>query len=401
MTQAPTPGPLSAEDVKLLVKGDLLLCKTWGVVRFDRFDDSGVRAFVLDLANDQVRLMKPINMAFIGRPDADGWMPWSGGENPVPGRRVVLRLRSGITSGVLASEEAAWGRSSIIAFRLAPTAPVEASGSELNPATADLVDRFAAELKLKLAKAEAKYGYAADWLKTDWQDELNESLAEHLQKGDPRDVAAYCAFAWHHGWPTSDVAGHIAPAPRPQPSGETRALLERIAAVRARKDFTPQHANAGLLTVLDDCAAILAFGGQQEDWRCPDCGAQADEWFDCCKNPARAEAEAQDEGAAGEPPLYGAWNYLKDPEGLARIRSSLLDTQDWHHAAPINCNSLARLLDTIEALRAHPSPPPAADADGVIRVLERICETQKRLYGNGTGLHLAMLDLCIDARAEL
>lgn len=130
MTQAPTPGPLSAEDVKLLVKGDLLLCKTWGVVRFDRFDDSGVRAFVLDLANDQVRLMKPINMAFIGRPDADGWMPWSGGENPVPGRRVVLRLRSGITSGVLASEEAAWGRSSIIAFRLAPTAPVEASGSE-------------------------------------------------------------------------------------------------------------------------------------------------------------------------------------------------------------------------------------------------------------------------------
>lgn len=94
-------------------------------------------------------------------------------------------------------ETVTWGE---IKRRLAPTAPVEASGSELHPATADLVDRFAAELKSKLAKAEAKYGYAADWLNTDWQDELSDSLAEHIQKGDPRDVAAYCAFAWHHGW---------------------------------------------------------------------------------------------------------------------------------------------------------------------------------------------------------
>ena len=61
------------------------------------------------------------------------------------------------------------------------------------------------------------------------------------------------------------------------------------------------------------------------------------------------------------------------------------------------CAAYEPLVDLNEIGRAHPSP----DADGVIRVLERICETQKRLYGNGTGLHLAMLDLCIDARAEL
>lgn len=24
-----------------------------------------------------------------------------------------------------------------------------------------------------------------------------------MTKGDPLDVAAYCAFAWHHGWPTA------------------------------------------------------------------------------------------------------------------------------------------------------------------------------------------------------
>jgi hypothetical protein len=67
-------------------------------------------------------------------------------------------------------------------------------------ATDDLVDRFAAALKAKLRAAEQKYGYSDDWLRDDWQGELIAKLLHHIQKGDPRDVAAYCAFAWHHGW---------------------------------------------------------------------------------------------------------------------------------------------------------------------------------------------------------
>lgn len=82
----------------------------------------------------------------------------------------------------------------------------------MNPNTSDLVDRFAVALKAKLAKAEQKYGYSDDWLKTDWKGELLESLAEHVFKGDPVDVAAYCAFAWHHGWSTSDAANAAPPA---------------------------------------------------------------------------------------------------------------------------------------------------------------------------------------------
>lgn len=64
-------------------------------------------------------------------------------------------------------------------------------------------------------------------------------------------------------------------------------------------------------------------------------------------------------------PLYGHLNYLKDPDGLAMIRKMLLEVRDWHDPAPINCNSLARLLDTIEALRASPSDQPsgAVEAD--------------------------------------
>lgn len=67
-------------------------------------------------------------------------------------------------------------------------------------ATDDLVDRFAAALKAKLREAEAKHGHTDDWTRDDWRDALRDQLQEHVLKGDPRDVAAYCAFAWHHSW---------------------------------------------------------------------------------------------------------------------------------------------------------------------------------------------------------
>lgn len=135
---------------------------------------------------------------------------------------------------------------------LAPLVPTEkADGAvvapgelELHPATAALVDRFAVALKQKLAKAEYKYGYSDGWLADDWRDDLIAKLAEHVQKGDPRDVAAYCAFAWHHGWPTTcypqaalpdaSQVGISAPAemkPEAQPSqaSEVReALIDSI-----------------------------------------------------------------------------------------------------------------------------------------------------------------------------
>lgn len=75
--------------------------------------------------------------------------------------------------------------------------------TELHPATARLVARFAEALSEKLAAAEKKYGYSDGWADADWMDECRAKLLEHIQKGDPRDVAAYCAFLWHHGECTS------------------------------------------------------------------------------------------------------------------------------------------------------------------------------------------------------
>ena len=72
--------------------------------------------------------------------------------------------------------------------------------SSLNPYTRKLVKGFAQALAQKLAKAEEKYGYSDGWMETAWIDsgECARKLLEHAKKGDPRDVAAYCAFLWYH-----------------------------------------------------------------------------------------------------------------------------------------------------------------------------------------------------------
>jgi len=66
----------------------------------------------------------------------------------------------------------------------------------------DLVDRFSEAIREKLRASEIKYGHNSGWMRDDWQADCQRSLNEHLAKGDPRDVAAYCAFLWHHAWLT-------------------------------------------------------------------------------------------------------------------------------------------------------------------------------------------------------
>jgi hypothetical protein len=75
--------------------------------------------------------------------------------------------------------------------------------ADLHQDTADLVARFAEALAKKLHAAEKKYGYSNGWKDDDWLGECKAKLIEHVEKGDPRDVAAYCAFLWHHSERTS------------------------------------------------------------------------------------------------------------------------------------------------------------------------------------------------------
>ncbi|WP_261534459.1 hypothetical protein [Burkholderia multivorans] len=79
-----------------------------------------------------------------------------------------------------------------------PTIP-----AELHPDTAKLVRRFARALANKLLAAQRKYGYSDNWMRDGWADECRAELMRHIHKGDPRDVAAYCAFLWHHNESTA------------------------------------------------------------------------------------------------------------------------------------------------------------------------------------------------------
>ncbi|XAI97167.1 hypothetical protein [Dolichospermum phage Dfl-JY45] len=81
-------------------------------------------------------------------------------------------------------------------------------GSSLHPDTAALIQRFSAALASKLAAAQVKRGLSTEWAQPDWMEECRQQLHRHVQKGDPVDVAAYCAFLWHHGESTAGPGGH-------------------------------------------------------------------------------------------------------------------------------------------------------------------------------------------------
>ena len=78
--------------------------------------------------------------------------------------------------------------------------PLSKGRAETDP-LADLVARFSAALLEKLRAAEAKG--RSGWDYPNWKRECVEGLHRHANKGDPRDVAAYAAFCWHHGWSTT------------------------------------------------------------------------------------------------------------------------------------------------------------------------------------------------------
>ncbi|EMK5743800.1 hypothetical protein ACX5HI_001526 [Proteus mirabilis] len=74
--------------------------------------------------------------------------------------------------------------------------------AELSENTAELVIKFAEAMAEKLHKSEQKYGYSEEWMLNNWELECKYQLMRHIQKGDPVDVANYCAFMLYHGWST-------------------------------------------------------------------------------------------------------------------------------------------------------------------------------------------------------
>ncbi|WP_225182149.1 hypothetical protein [Pectobacterium aroidearum] len=91
----------------------------------------------------------------------------------------------------------------------APPLPVVPEG--LHQDTAKLVVDFATALAEKLYKSQMKYGYDADWKSDGWTSQCQAHFHQHIAKGDPRDVSAYCAFMWYHGWKTEAQTPPVVP----------------------------------------------------------------------------------------------------------------------------------------------------------------------------------------------
>lgn len=94
--------------------------------------------------------------------------------------------------------------------------PAPVMPAELHPDTQNLVADFCTALAEKLYKAQLKYGYDADWKQDGWHAQCLAHFHQHIAKGDPRDVAAYCAFMWYHGWKTESVSGPVVPEEMPK-----------------------------------------------------------------------------------------------------------------------------------------------------------------------------------------
>lgn len=126
----------------------------------------------------------------------------------------------------------------------APQAPVMPFG--LHPDTKKLVTNFCTALAEKLYKAQLKYGYDTDWKQDGWPSQCQAHFHQHIAKGDPRDVAAYCAFMWWHGWSTKPAEG----------------LESRTVTVKLPESFYPDgDIDCPLVVELNDVKEMLTAAG--------------------------------------------------------------------------------------------------------------------------------------------
>lgn len=332
-TQAPTPGPLTSESVKLLVKGDLLR-RIDGRISIHGLEyESGLSGTYLD---GTTHANSPwSHFAFIGRPDADGWMPWSGGENPVPGQRVDLVVTDDVIENVL-SDDWDWDcqPDPIKSFRLAPAAPVEASGSEGEAGGC----------------AEPQVGRA-----------VYERI-EKLLKTDPTGWER--SYLCHLVGSVEEVGGYDGPRLDDFPYRKTVAAFLKLrdeSVGPGEADDEERMESADIILSLTTPARAEA---QDEDTPCTDCGDtgvthQTERRCSC------QEAEAQDEGAemtrllkladsalanvtAFEDDaryIMGNTNYAITENARSEIRSFLLAQSAKTSVRPKALEILERLLD--------------------------------------------------------
>jgi hypothetical protein len=126
---------ITPETVGMLKAGDVVRHSVRGLCTVRQIEDE-IGLHVSWFGVDGVQLCDVFeNFTYIGPDLGDGWVGWSGGENPVPGMRVDLKQHgySGIGESYL-SDNQDWGdrldAGRIIAFRPAASSPSAAGVGE-------------------------------------------------------------------------------------------------------------------------------------------------------------------------------------------------------------------------------------------------------------------------------
>lgn len=283
-------------------------------------------------------------------------------------------------------------------YGLAPTAPVEASGSE--------------QLKARATHGE----YSLHNFPDDPDADHSVWSIFHTTESGGLEVASGMDRA------TADL---LLAALRPQPSGETREALDRLKMAAHVYEDDEMAADCATLEALLSARPLALRGQQGVQERCQRCGGEVQGWlcqscpaefrenddghlvFDEDTTPARAEAqdeqpditpytedlkglkaamqsEAQDEGAAGEwPKVTDQWaeTYCdltgQNPDGTqvsfigdGAVTTTFRDMPK-HQIEAMLC---AAPKAAVRAISAHPSPTPAADADRVRKMVEGVME---------------------------
>ncbi|WP_309599803.1 hypothetical protein [Klebsiella pneumoniae] len=130
------------------------------------------------------------------------WMTERVFMNPISAKLLNEDWRKAFPDEVAVAERM---KALVEALEKAQQSPIMPLG--LHPDTQKLVADFCTALAEKLYKAQLKYGYDTDWKQDGWPNQCQAHFHQHIAKGDPRDVAAYCAFMWWHGWSTKPAEG--------------------------------------------------------------------------------------------------------------------------------------------------------------------------------------------------
>lgn len=141
-------------------------------------------------------------------------------------------------------EQTLWDQIEATRIALTPLAPAGAPTTQAAPAHPDdaAVDALAATMKAKLTKQRAK-GYSGWGTPECTQQRLSDMLRAHVDKGDPVDVANFCAFLAARG----EGIAQAAPAAQGEP------LAEELRATQLAAPEEPWDAVIACIRIIDEC----------------------------------------------------------------------------------------------------------------------------------------------------